>query len=125
MKKKKEIEDKIRDRMFALSARDRKKRVLELASIGKNGLGLNGDEWDRDPWSLPCINGVINLKDGSISPGRPDQYFKTVCPTSYDPNIPPSVIFMDFLNQIQDCFGELYQNRHHCQGSSQRVHQEP
>jgi putative DNA primase/helicase len=92
----------LKSRIKQLRARDRKKRVLELARIGKNGLGLNGDEWDRDPWSLQCVNGVINLKDGSLSPGRPDQYFKTVCPTPYDPNIPPSEVFINCLNQIQD-----------------------
>ena len=101
-KEENKVEDMIKKRMFNLGARDRKKRVLELASIGKTGLSLNGDEWDRDPWSLPCVNGVINLKDGSISPGRPEQYFKTVCPTPYDPNIPQSEVFVNFLNQVQD-----------------------
>jgi putative DNA primase/helicase len=57
--------------------------VLQLAASGKDSLGLTGEEWDSDPWVLPCKNGVVNLRDGSLRPGSPAEYFKTVCPTDW------------------------------------------
>jgi putative DNA primase/helicase len=57
--------------------------VLQLAASGKGSLGITGDEWDREPWLLPCINGVVSLRDGSFRDGQPEDYFKTVCPTEW------------------------------------------
>jgi putative DNA primase/helicase len=63
-----------------------RKQVVEFASLGDKGLGIRGDEWDRDPWRLPVINGVIDLVTGGLSDGRPQDYFKFHCPTIYDQN---------------------------------------
>jgi putative DNA primase/helicase len=38
--------------------------VLKLAASGEHSLGNSGDTWDLDPWSVPCVNGVIELKNG-------------------------------------------------------------
>ena len=92
----------IKERIGALNHLGRKERVLKLASIGTNGLGLRGDEWDNHPWLLPCVNGVIDLKDGSISPGEPGQYMRTHCPTPYDPLVPEPEEFLQFLDDIFD-----------------------
>src|SRR5208337_4540008 len=54
-----------------------KQSILQLAASGKGSLGIAGDEWDSDPWALPCKNGVINLRDGSFRSGRPEDFFKT------------------------------------------------
>jgi putative DNA primase/helicase len=101
-KKKNPVEDMIKKRMFNLSARDRKKRVLELARIGETGLSLNGDEWDQKPYLLTCKNGVVDLKNGQIHAGQPGQYLKTVCPTPYDPNAIPPATYLQFLNTLFD-----------------------
>ena len=60
-----------------------KQSILQLAASGKGSLGIAGDEWDSDPWALPCKNGVINLRDGSFRSGRPEDFFKTICPTEW------------------------------------------
>jgi putative DNA primase/helicase len=60
-----------------------KQAVLQLAAAGKHSLGLTGNEWDQDPWILPCINGIVDLKTGNLRPGRKDEYIKTVCPHEY------------------------------------------
>ena len=41
-------------RIRDLQTLSRKKNVLELARIGADGLGITGEEWDRDPWLLGC-----------------------------------------------------------------------
>ncbi len=60
-----------------------RKQVVEFAALGPDSLGIAGGEWDRDPWSLPCKNGVVDLRTGDLKPGRPDQYLKAACPTEY------------------------------------------
>ncbi|MDX9963956.1 phage/plasmid primase, P4 family [Desulfobacter postgatei] len=60
-----------------------RKQVAEFATLGPDSLGITGDEWDRDPYALPCKNGVVDLRTGDLKPGRPEQYLKAACPTEY------------------------------------------
>ena len=62
-----------------------RKQVAEFAALGPDSLGISGDEWDRDPYLLPCKNGVIDLKTGVLKPGTPEQYLKSASPTAYNP----------------------------------------
>jgi len=63
------------------------KSVLEFACSGFHGLGTSGLDWDQDmQFLLPCSNGIVNLKDGTIRPGTQTDRFKTVCPTRYVPD---------------------------------------
>lgn len=70
-------------RIRALQSLTRKKAVLELARTGADSLAIRGDEWDRDPWVLGCLNGVIDLKTGELRAGRPDDFIKTISPVEY------------------------------------------
>lgn len=79
-----------------------KQSVLQLAVAGENSLGITGDEWDTQPWALPCVNGVVNLKDGSFRPGKPEDYLKTVCPTEWKGLDEPAPIFEHFERSITD-----------------------
>jgi len=79
-----------------------KKSVLQLAAAGKDSLGITGNEWDSDPWALPCINGVVNLGDGTFRPGKPEDYFKTVCPTEWKGLDEPSPTWDSFEATITD-----------------------
>lgn len=74
---------KLIDRARKCQGLARKKKVIELARSGVNTLGTDGMQWDLDPWSLGCPNGVINLKTGTLRPGTPEDYIQTVCPTPY------------------------------------------
>jgi putative DNA primase/helicase len=93
---------KVEQHIRQLGTRDRKKRILDLSSIGSNGMGIAGDQWDQKPMLLACSNGVINLKNGDLLHGAPHQYLKTACPTIYDPKAPPPKEFIKFLNSIFD-----------------------
>ena len=59
----------------------RKQAVLHLARAGAESLGITGEERDTDPWSLPVMNGVIDLRTGNFRDGNPRDYFKTFAPT--------------------------------------------
>lgn len=87
------------DQIHRLHSRDYRKKVAEFAAQGVGSLGISGNEWDRHPWLLPCPNGVINLKNGEIADGSPDQYIKTYCPTIYDPDA-KCQRFILFLEEI-------------------------
>lgn len=47
------------------------------------GMSIMTEDIDNDPWSLPCKNGVIDLKTGDLRPGRPDEYMMIACPHEY------------------------------------------
>lgn len=63
-----------------------RKQVVEFAALGPDSLGITGNEWDRDPYALPCKNGVVDLRTGELKPGKPEQYLKAACPTAYNPD---------------------------------------
>lgn len=44
---------------------------LTWAHCVEQALSCRGDEFDRQPWLLPCSNGVIDLRTGKIRPGKP------------------------------------------------------
>ena len=73
-------EDTLLKRIRALQAKTRKENVLFLARTGGASLGISGEEWDRDPWLLACLNGLIDLRTGEHRPGRPEDFLRTVSP---------------------------------------------
>lgn len=46
-------------------------------------LSVTNDKFDADPWLIACPNGVINLRTGELSPGRPDQFISKACRAEY------------------------------------------
>ena len=74
---------------FGRRARDlqtirRKQAVLHLSRAGADTLGISGDEWDANPWALPVLNGVVDLRTGEHRPGKPSDYFKSFAPTPWE-----------------------------------------
>jgi len=72
----------LKNRIGKLRTLRRRRNVLEFAKAGRDLLGISGDEWDADPWKLGCPNGVIDLRDGSFSEGKPEDYIKTRRPSA-------------------------------------------
>ncbi|WP_050775256.1 hypothetical protein [Desulfonatronospira thiodismutans] len=90
--KMKQEKDRLQDQFQNVSKIVRKlnklafrKQVVEFAAQGDKALGIRGDEWDLKPWKLPCANGVLDLKNGNLREGRPDDYLRSACPTSFNP----------------------------------------
>lgn len=75
----------------------RKQAVLHLARAGADSLGITGDEWDRDTWALPVLNGVLDLRSGTHRPGTPTDYFKTCAPTPWEGMDAPAPTWETFL----------------------------
>jgi len=73
------------DRAKSLRARYRIGNVLSLATAIPE-LALTSDVWDKDPWLLGVGNGVLNLRDGSLRDGLPEDFIRTYAPTPWVPN---------------------------------------
>jgi putative DNA primase/helicase len=72
------------DRIQSLGTMKRKNNIIKLARSGVGSLGITGEEWDQQPYLLPCKNGVVDLRTGEFGPGRPGDYLKTECPTKFE-----------------------------------------
>jgi putative DNA primase/helicase len=103
----KKIKDQLLKRIRELQFIKRKKAVLELSTYGSGSLGITGEQWDRNPYLLPCLNGVIDLKTGELKPGHQSQFVRNVCPVNYDENAPEPTLFLKFLNEIFNYDQEL------------------
>lgn len=102
-----ELAGKLLDRARKLQGLARKKKVLELARSGTGTLGIDGKQWDIDPWVLGCPNGVIDLRTGHMRPGTPEDFIKTVCPTPYKGPDEPCPIWDKFLRDSLNDDDEL------------------
>ena len=57
---------------------------LRMAHTNKTlSLALAGDEFDCQPWLLPCRNGIIDLRTGELRPGRPEEYLLRASPVEF------------------------------------------
>lgn len=95
-----ENENALLKRMRALQSLNRKQEVLILAKSGRDTLSITGEEWDKDPWSLAVLNGVIDLKAGRLRPGNPTDFIKTAAPTEWRGINEPCYIWERFLSDI-------------------------
>lgn len=74
------------------------KRCKSIFEFVSSEVPLEG-EWDCCQGQLPCLNGLVDLKTGKISPHKPEFFLRSVCPTSYNPSA-PRPLFDKFLNDI-------------------------
>ena len=47
-------------------------------------IAFDGNNWDTEPWLLAVENGVIDLKTGTLSNGKPEQYIKAFAPVIWE-----------------------------------------
>ncbi|MBM4337991.1 MAG: DNA primase [Deltaproteobacteria bacterium] len=99
-KRRRETEDALFKRIRALQSVARKENVLTLARTGADSLAIRGDEWDRDPWLLGCLNGVVDLRTAEHRPGRPDDFIKTIAPVEWKEIDEPAPTWERFLTDI-------------------------
>lgn len=82
-------------RAYSVRSMKRCKSIFEFVS---SEVPLEG-EWDYCQGQLPCLNGIVDLKTGKISPHKPEFLLRSVCPTSYNTDA-PRPLFEKFLNDI-------------------------
>ena len=69
------------DKTFRLLSANRMSVIVKLSKGYLNG---PDDKWDAHPDLLNVANGVVDLRDGSVSRHDPDLLLTKLCPTEYD-----------------------------------------
>lgn len=80
---------------------------LKFAHTCSNGLGVEGDLFDRNPWLLGCQNGVVDLRTGELRPGRPADYISKASPYDYTGFDAPAPIWEKTLDEIFEGDAEI------------------
>lgn len=65
-----------------------------------NAIAVKGDEFDMHPYLFACKNGVIDLRTGSLRPGRPDDYISKASPVEFTDILTPAPNWEKALNEI-------------------------
>lgn len=93
--------EKMKARAARLRTETGRKRCLEFAKTNlESPLAIAGDEIDRDPWSLPMANGVVDLRTGEIRPGRPDDWLVKSSPVEWQGIDAPCPHWEHFVTEI-------------------------
>ena len=87
----------LRKRADELHMHTRMKSVLSLA---EPLMTIKSRDWDQKPFLLPTADGVINLQTGECSDGRPDDYMRISCPTTWTGLDTPCPRWERFLQEI-------------------------
>lgn len=82
-----------------LRAKARAEKCLWWSHHIPNGLAITGDEMDKHPMLLPCLNGVIDLETGRLHNGNPVDLLVNTIPINYDQDA-KATDWMPFLREI-------------------------
>ena len=88
------------DKIPKLQNKNYRLNVIYLSAVGKNSLGISGEEWDRNPYLIACVNGVLDLEKAEFRPGRPEDYIKTSCQTEWLGEDEPAPRWSRFLEEV-------------------------
>lgn len=65
-----------------------RRRITNALALAESmpPLADDGDGWDRDPWLLGVLNGVVDLRTGQLRPARPEERVTMRAGAPYDPD---------------------------------------
>lgn len=93
----------INKRLNLLRDMPAREKLLECTLIlREDPMYIEGDELDKQEFLMACPNGVVDLRTGELSPGKPEQYILNVCPTDWKGLDEPSPTFIEFLSSSFD-----------------------
>lgn len=101
--KRKELENQMKafnERAKLLRNAKRNSNVLNAFATSDRRITVTSEQWDSHPWLLATPNGVINLKTGQCRDGRPGDFIRTVCPTTWKGLTEQCPRFLQFLEEI-------------------------
>lgn len=73
---------------------------IKFARTCREPLAIRGDELDRHPMLLACANGVIDLRTGECSPGRPGQWISKASPIEWNGIDAPASKFEAWISEV-------------------------
>lgn len=75
---------------------------LTYAHRIEDPLAIHGNELDRNPWLMACINGVVDLRTGKLRDGRPEDWLVKHVPHEWKGIDAPCPIWDGFLSASLD-----------------------
>jgi putative DNA primase/helicase len=90
---------KYRSRVDRLRTENGAKKALVWAPVVSTAMACKENDLDRQPWLLPCTNGVIDLKTGVLLPGRPSDLLTKSLDIPYDPHADYTA-WSDFITEV-------------------------
>ena len=103
--------EKTRDNLFTRVSKLRSAsgcdNCIKFARKNIDPLAIHGREIDTKPWLLPVDNGVIDLKNGICSPGKPDDFLLKASPIKWKGLDAECPRFDRFQHEVFDSNEEL------------------
>ena len=93
-----ELRGKLAKWATASESRQRIEAMLHLAR-SQEGIAVNIEDLDSDPWLFNCISGTLDLKAGKLKPHDPLDLITKCAPVEYDPVTTPER-WLTFLLEI-------------------------
>ena len=84
-------------RLRSLRGAPGRKELLECVTTIDNPPVISAEQLDQQPYLLATPTGVVDLRTGECSPGRPEQYLSSPCPTPWAGLDAPCPTFQKFL----------------------------
>jgi putative DNA primase/helicase len=81
--------------------RQKSDRIVATLRVAQHMRAVEPEQFDGDPWTFNCLNGTINLKDGSFGEHRRENLLTKVCPTAYESEA-KAPRWTTFLREIMD-----------------------
>ncbi|MEK6531272.1 MAG: phage/plasmid primase, P4 family [Deltaproteobacteria bacterium] len=104
---KEELKESLKRHRAAFYVRAKKLRsvkgaqnCLTWAHRVEQGLGVHGEEFDRNPWLLAVSNGVVDLHTGRFREGRPEDMLTKASPHAWTGIDTPAPAWERFLNDV-------------------------
>jgi putative DNA primase/helicase len=93
------LRDKFHSRADRLRSAAGANKVLTWAPVVAQEMACREQDFDKQPWLLPVKNGVIDLRTGTLTTGRPDDLLTRALDIEYDPRADYTP-WQEFLDEV-------------------------
>jgi putative DNA primase/helicase len=95
------LRDKYKARADRLRSANGVAKALHWAPVVEPAMACRESDFDNEPWLLPVKNGVVNLKTGVLTSGRPEDMLTRTIDVEYDPHADYTE-FAEFVREVAD-----------------------
>lgn len=96
------LHKKILKRLDSLRSPKGRKDMLECVTTIDDAPVISYEQLDKQPYLLATQTGVVDLRTGECSPGKPEQYLLSHCPTPWRGIDEPCREFEEYLQTCMD-----------------------
>lgn len=96
------LHKKILKRLDSLRSPKGRKDMLECVTTIDDAPVISYEQLDKQPYLLATPTGVVDLRTGECSPGKPEQYLLSHCPTPWRGINEPCREFEEYLQTCMD-----------------------